>query len=615
MASQPPPISLFRIDDLAVDCAQRVVSRDGVEIPLGRLTFSLLETLVRAAPGVVTLDELMIQVWGDVIVSEETLTQRVSLLRQALDDDSKSPRYIKSVRGVGYRMIPAVEVLAFDGSGSSAATRGRPKWLAIAIGVVVVLSTVFVLTRPVDIDPPEAEIKVAVLPFEDISADQDQGYFADGMHDEIISRLAGLDAFSVVSRTSVMPYRGSEKSLREIGEELNADVILEGSVRRAGDMVRITAQLVDVQTDSHYFSESFERPFTVDNLFAIQSDVALAVANQFNAALSARNDATFAYLPTESLEAYNQLLLGRYHVWRGNPEDLRRAIAFFEAAIGADPDLAEAHAGLARAYSLVGTAYGWLPPVEAFALAEASTLRALELNPDLAAVHDLHGDVLTWYRWDWAGAEAAYLRARDLSENNTGLGYLILLSARGRQDEARAMTAELEARFPQDHWVRSNLGWRYLDLGDEDAAIEQANAALSIDDSYGDAYAIRGIARWRTGDYETALIDLRKNIELQSRSPWSLAILAITHASAGQEAEAKTLLDELKNLGTRTYVPADSIAAVEASLGHDDEALRWLAIAYDQRSRGLIFLNVHQVWDGLRDRSEFQDLLLRVGLR
>ena len=362
-----------------------------------------------------------------------------------------------------------------------------------------------------------------------MSPDRDQGYFVDGMHDEIISRLTDLDAFSVISRTSVMPYRDSQKSLGEIGEELKADVILEGSVRRAGDVVRITAQLLDARTDSHYFSESYERPLTVDNLFAIQSDVAVSVARQFNATLGPSADEALAHLPTQSLEAYNLLLLGRYHLRRISPENLRKAVDFFLAAIEEDAGLVEAYVGLARSYTFIGTGYGWMPPDAAYNLAEAATLKALELAPASALVQDLYGDILTWYRWDWAGAEAAYLRARELDPDNGGLGYLILLSIQQRTEETIALAKDLEQRYPLDPWVLTNLGWRYLELDMPEEAIARADAALDIEGDNSDAYAVRGLAAMQLGDSVAAITDLQRNAELHSDSPQSRTMLAVTY--------------------------------------------------------------------------------------
>ncbi len=601
-----------RIGDLLLDPRQRLLRRGPEKIRLPNLSYRLLLSLVRHAPGIVTTDQLLNEVWGDVVVGDETVKQRVSLLRQALGDSSEKPEYIEVIRGVGYRLVAPV----------SAAVQEQKHSLRLRYAAIVVLGSLAIGAAAMwfdragekDVRPgPDIPWTLAVLPFEDLSAGGDQAYFSDGIHDEIISRLSKIDMLAVTSRTSVLPYRNAAKNLREIAGELGVKLIIEGSVRHSDDRVRINVQLIDAENDNHLWAQNYDRPLSVSNLFAIQSDVAEQIARALEAELTVEEMDELRQLPTDNLDAYDSYLLGRYHLWRGNPQDLRLSIGFFEEAIAFDSEFARAYLGLGQTLTFVGTSYGWMAPQEAFPLAEQKVAEALGLEPESAEALALRGDILTWYQWRWPEAEEAYRQAIKINEDYV-LGYAILLSILNRNDEAVQLIETLISRYPRDHWIRSNAAWRFLSAGDPRRAIAEASFAIEIDDSYGDAFGSRGWAYLAIGEVDHAIQDFKRHMNLQNRSPIALSYLAIAYIRAGNRDDAMSLLDEIRQLESTSFVPPEVFARVYVELGDFDEAFLWLNLAYDARSRGLIFLNANANWDPIRSDPRFQSLRRKMRL-
>jgi len=605
--AQDEPI---RIGDLLLDPRQRSVWRGDEKIQLPRLSFDLLLCLARHAPAVVSMDQLLTEVWGDVVVGDETVKQRVSMLRQSLRETGDEPKYLESVRSIGYRLIPSVS------AADAAETQTfQNRWIWPGIALVVAFSlAMFLMNGNPEKETLEEESRlwsVAVLPFEDISPNADKAYFSDGMHEELITQLSHIPTLGVTSRTSVLPYRAADKSVAEIAAELDVNLIIEGSVRHSDEQIRITIQLIDATSDEHLWAETYDRPLRVSDIFEIQSDVADKVAAALQIELNTA--AAKEMLPTDSLAAYDNYLLGRYHVHRGNSLDLQRSIEFFERAISDAPDFAAAHVGLGQALTFVGTSYGWLPPDEAFTRAEQEVNEALRLDPESIEAYSLRGDILTWYRWDWAEAEKAYKLAIEKGARND-LGYMMFLSVQGRHDEARSMMEDAIEAFPRDRWVRSNAAWRFHAAGDYERAITEANAAIEIDHRYGDAFASRGWAYQSLGNTDRALQDLQRNLELTRRSVSSLSAFAIANYEAGNEEVTNRLLDEILATDPATYASYEAVARVYVTLGDYESAFEWLERGYTARSRGMIFLHGQKSWDPIRDDSRFQDLMRRLNM-
>jgi TolB-like protein/DNA-binding winged helix-turn-helix (wHTH) protein/Tfp pilus assembly protein PilF len=600
------PDNYLRILDIEIDSTSGTVWRDGEIIDLPDLSFRLLMTLASRAPALVSKDELIAEVWGDVIVSDETLMQRVRLLRQALGDDSQNPRYIAAVRGRGYRLSAPVEA-GKGGSGTAAPRRWRRLRLGTATAItVLVVAGLFLGLR----DGPEAPAinTLAVLPFDDLSEDRNFGFFADGMQEELLSRLTRLDEVAVLSRTSVEQYRNTTEGIPNIARALNANGIIEGSIRVSGNRVRITVQLIDGATDRHIWAETYEEELTVENVFAIQNDVANRIADTLRVEYQ-RQLSVSSGLPTASIDAYNLYLLGRYHTFRQTPESLEQAVQYLEQAIERDADFAEAHAALGWAYSFLGTEYGRSEPRSVFPRAREAALRALELDDQLADAHSLYADILTWYDWEFELAESEYRRAMALEPLNV-LGYALFLSTQGRHEAAIEMVERRLEAAPDDDYVRVNTGWRYLHAGKPDDAIRVASPA----GNHPDAASLLGFSRLVRGEVDEAIAVFEEDLRRQGRGQTQLGNLAFAYFRAGEESQARALLDELEAEADAPHVSPVLLAAVHFAAGNEARGYELLDVAVDVRARGVIFLNVSVAFADQRGDPRFTAILRRVGL-
>ena len=452
-----------------------------------------------------------------------------------------------------------------------------------------------------------------MLPFDDLSQNSDKAYFSDGIHEEVTGRLANIASFSVVSRTSVLPYRDTSQSARDVADALDVDLVVKGSVRHANDRVRISVQLIDPEEDRNLWAENYERPLSVDNIFEIQADVAENIARALQAELTAEDKAAIRELPTDNIVAYDNYLLGRFHMVRANAADLRRAVEYFERAIDADRSFAQAYAALGQTWNFVGTAYGWLPPNDAFPVAESYIDQAIDLGYRDAGVMAAKGDVLAWYRWQWDEAEAAYRDAMAQNDYEV-LAYMLLLSVLQRHEEALLLTDRVVAAFPRDSWVRSNAAWRYLAAGEADRAIVEATVSIEIDNRIGDPYGVRGWAYLALGELQKAHRDFEQQVQVVNRAPVALSNLAHSFARMGQRDEALALVEEIMEQGAKGFVPPEIIGHVYAALGDADEAFRWLEMAFEVKSRGVIFLDSFGAWNGVKSDPRFEFFAKRIGL-
>lgn len=596
----------LRILDIVIDISSETVWRDEEVIDLPDLSFRLLRTLATRAPAMVSKDELIAEVWGDVIVSDETLMQRVRLLRQALGDDSQNPRYIAAVRGRGYRLTAAVE--AETKGARSAPQRHSRRW---QLGIAVVIAVLVVLGLSIGLrGGPEGPTisTLAVLPFNDMSEDGSFGFFADGMQEELLSRLARLDEIAVLSRTSAEQYRNTTESIPNISRALNANGIIEGSVRVSGDKVRVTVQLIEGATDRHIWAETYEEELTVENVFAIQNDVANRIADALRVEYRRRRSGSLG-LPTADLDAYNLYLLGRYHTFRQTPENLDLAVQYLEQAIERDAEFAEAHAALGWAYSFLGTEYGGREPRAVFPRAREAALRALELDDQLADAHSLYADILAWYDWDFELAESEYRRTMVLDPMNV-LGYALFLSTQGRHDEAIDLVERRLEATPNDDYVQVNAGWRYLHADRPDDAIRAATRA----ERHPDAASLLGYSKLAQGKLAEAIAVFEGDLRRQGRGRMQRGNLAYAHFRAGNESRARILLDELEGEAEDSHVSPLLLAAIHFAAGNEALGYEFLNAAVDARARGVIFLNVSKSFADRRGDPQFTAVLERVGL-
>jgi len=454
---------------------------------------------------------------------------------------------------------------------------------------------------------------LAVLPLENLSGDPGQEYFADGLTEALIGDLARIGSLRVISRTSVMRFKGVRKSLPEIARELNVDGIVEGSVVRGGDRVRITAQLIDARADSHLWSEKYERPMS--DILALQSDVAGAIAREVQAKLSPDAKVRLASPRRVDPEAFEAYLRGRYCWNRRTDDDLRRSMDFFREAIDKDPSYALAYSGLADVHNLMGFFY-ISPPADSFAVARAIALQALEIDSDCADAHNSLGYARLYHDWDWEGSERSFRTALEI---NPGSGiihvwYANLLAARGRFGEALAVGKKARELDPLSVVANHVVGWILYLMRRHEESFELMRARLEVDRSWAYGFVWSAWPLQEMGRHAQALELLERMMTLSGGSPLARASLARGLALAGRPAEARTLLTELIEESSTQYVSPLLIALVHSALGEADPAFRWLDRACEDRSHWLVFLDVDACFDSLRADPRFAVLRERVGV-
>jgi TolB-like protein/Flp pilus assembly protein TadD/predicted Ser/Thr protein kinase len=456
---------------------------------------------------------------------------------------------------------------------------------------------------------------VAVLPLENLSGDPEQEYFAEGMTEALIMQLSQVRALRVISRTSAMRYKDTDKSLPEIARELNVDAVVEGSVLRAGDRVRVTAQLIDAAADRHLWAERYDRD--LHDILALQSDVARAVAREIHVVLTSTEESRLAEAGPVDPEAYEAYLRGRYHLNRFTADEIEKAIAYFESALAKQPGYAAAYSGLADCYNWLGTAFVGKPPTEFRPKAIAAARRALQLDDNLAEAHAALG----WARlteWDWSGAESAFQRAIELSPNDEEAHrlYAYYLASQERFDEAITEARRAVELDPVSVLVQTVLGHILMFARCNDAAVQELQKALELDSSFPLAWQLLGVVYMHESKFEEARAALEKALELSGRSPTALAGLGCAYAGEGKVRPAEELMSELRELSAVRYVPPVPVAWLYSCLGDNERAIELLAEKFGEPSSGgsLGYLAWWPEGDALRSDPRFQDLLRRMKL-
>jgi len=459
--------------------------------------------------------------------------------------------------------------------------------------------------------PSEHIASIAVLPLENLSRDPEQEYFADGMTEELTTALAKIGALRVTSRTSVMQYKGTKKSLPEIGRELNVDCVLEGSVLRDGDRVRITAQLLRASTDQHLWAESFDRD--LKNVLALQSELARSIASQVKITLSPEEESRLHTTRAVSSQAHEDYLKGLSHLHRHTESELHQAIEYFQRATEEDPNYASGYAGLASAYANLSTNYE--SPRDAMPQAKAAALRALELDQDLAEAHAWLGFVSITFDWDAVTAERELKRAIELNPSyaDAHAVYAWCLSATAHHEQAineakRAMELDPFARY-----TYGDLSWTLLAARKYDEAVRAGRTIVEREPDFGYARAILALSYAETGSYAEAAAEGKQATRLDD-SPVLLAFLAQVHTLSGSKSEATKVLQDLEEQAKRRYVCSYEVATAFVLLGKSDSAFRWFDKAIEDRSDCMTMLVVDPRLDSIRSDDRYPVLVRRVGL-
>jgi TolB-like protein/Tfp pilus assembly protein PilF len=454
---------------------------------------------------------------------------------------------------------------------------------------------------------------LAVLPLESLSSDASQDYFADGMTDELISDLGQISALRVISRTSVMGYKHARKPLPQIARELNVDAVVEGTVLRSGEQVRITAQLIEASSDKHLWSQSYEGELR--DTLALQSKVAGAIADQIRINLNPQERAALKTVRTVKPNAYESYLKGRYFWNKRTADGLKVALAYFNQAIDEDPNYAPAHSGLADTYALLADwEYGVMTPKEALPKAKAAAIRALELDGTLGEAHTSLAFCLDVFDWDLDSAGKEFRRAIELNPSyaTAHQWYAAHLVVLGRNAEAIAEMRTAEALDPLSLIISADLADFLVIARSYDESIRESRKTIELDPNFALAHNQLGQAYLQQHMLKEAVAELQEGARLSGGSPTIIAGLARAYVASGQRNEATKLLDDLKKRSNPSSSHASEIAAIYVALGDPDQAMDWLDKGYDERFNPSVLLRPG--FDPLRSYPRFQDLLRRVGL-
>lgn len=461
--------------------------------------------------------------------------------------------------------------------------------------------------------PPRIK-SLAVLPLENLSHEPEQEYFADGMTEALITDIAKIRTLRVTSRTSVMGYKRTNKPLSQIARELNIDAVVEGSVQRAGDRVRIAAQLIDARNDRNLWTESYESDFS--DVLALQENVARAIAGEIRVQLTSQESANLSKSRTVIPRAYESYLQGRYLWNKRTPEDLNAAINAFNEAIEIDPTYAMAYVGLADSYSLLSV-YGEVPPREAMPQAKAAANRALEIDDSLAEAQAALSDIQWAYDWDAQKAEMGFRNAIKLNSNYASAHqwYAVFLSNHGRHGEAIKEIERARELDPLSLIIQANVGFDYYYARQYERAIQTLQRFAEREPNFWVFHLMLGQTYLAMGRLAEATAECQKAKTLSPENVRVSAMLGLAYAKAGREAEARKLMEELLSRSRKRYVSPALIAIIQIGLGEKNKALDWLDKAKTDRSDWMIFLKTDPLFDPLRGEPRFNDLLLSVGFQ
>jgi TolB-like protein/DNA-binding winged helix-turn-helix (wHTH) protein/Flp pilus assembly protein TadD len=670
MTSQPSEVqqSIRFGEDFALDLRPRRLRRGSHVLKLERIPLEILVLLLEHRGEIVSREKIVARVWGnDVFLdTDNSIRGAIRKVRQALKDDPETPRFIQTVTGRGYRFIapiispqeehtterpkPEASVVSTDTQsfvsepdswsqggglglmdeeqertgGQVLAAHGEVHrrartWVFVGLASLAVVSILslreFWSWRGSGVPAAfQRKTVLAVLPFDNLSRDPDQEFFSEGLTEEMIAQVGKLnrDRLKVVARSSVAKYKGSTLTAKEIGEELNADYLVQGSVRRSSDRVRITVQLIQARDQTDVWTESYDREFK--DVLAVQDSVVRSIASEIHIALTGEQERRLAAPRKISPEAYEAYLKGRYYWNKRTGESMQKAEQYFEQAIDNDPTYAAAYSGLADCNSGL-TWHGFKSPAEALPKAYAAARKAIEINPESAEAHASLGLAMT-HRWDWTGAESEFRRALQLDPQyaNAHHWYGDYLSIRGRHGEALAEAKHALELDPLNLMISTWVGLRYYMARDYSRAIDQNRNSVELDPNFAAAHLLLGEDDRAAGLHSEAVSELKKAASLSGDSPLYTAQVAVALAVAGRNRDALRIAHKLETLSRKRYVSPYGLAQIYAASNKNEETFKWLQAAYEDHAVWMGYLAVDPIFDRYRSDERFKDLLRRVGL-
>jgi TolB-like protein/DNA-binding winged helix-turn-helix (wHTH) protein/Tfp pilus assembly protein PilF len=635
MGPAVPSSRTIRFGVFELDLRSGELQKQGRKIRLEGQPVQVLMCLLENPGELVTREELHRKLWpADTFVNfEHGLNAAVKRLRQALSDSADNPRFVETLPRRGYRFIAPVQIVTGNGASvpdprlegidqeevdpsNTPHISKPPRWphawktLGLVLLLVIGLSTVLIIRSRSHLPVIRS---LAVLPLENLSGDASQDYFSDGMTDELITELGQIAGLRVISRTSMMTYKGARKSIPQIAHELNVDAVVEGTVLRSGSQVRITAQLIQAEDDKHLWARSYEGELR--DTFSLQNEVARTIAAQIRTKLNAPEDAALRNAKVVNPEAYEAYLKGRYFWNKRTGSGLTEAIRYFTTAIDADPNYARAYAGLADSYALAGDwKYGVLAPREAYPKAKAAAAKAIALDSTLGEAHISLAFCLDGFDWNWESGGREYKRGIELSPDYaTGHDwYGWHLAEFGRNDEAIAEVETAVSLDPLSLIIGADLAEEFVIAHRFEQAITQSRKVMTLDPFFGNAHYVLGQALVQEHRHKEAIAELQKAIELSPGSTAFTANLAFAYASSGRTEDALKILNGQKNRPPDAFSNAAEIALIYVGLNDKDQAMVWLDKAYSERFNPAVLMR--PCFDPLRSDPRFQDLLRRIGL-
>jgi TolB-like protein/DNA-binding winged helix-turn-helix (wHTH) protein len=616
MPTSAPERTAVRFGMFEVNFQTGELRKNGSKIKIQEQPFQLLALLLEHPGEVVTREQLRQKLWSDGIYVdfERSLNRAVVKLRDALGDSAESPRFIETLPRRGYRFIaPVSDTVAAPAAPPSEVLNQRKlairRWSIGLIALLLMVSAVAALRLIKSSRSQQRSINaIAVLPLDNLSADPAQDYFAEGMTDELITELAQLGKLRVISRTSVLRYKNTRLTLPEIARELNVDAVVEGSVLRSGDRVRISAQLVDARADRHIWAHSYEGELR--DVLTVQREVAHQIAQQIRLSVNGEQNHE---LPARSLvpEAHDAYLQGRYHANRQTQKEMETALQYYRTALSKDPDYAPAYAAMAECYDYLALYY-WKPR-DALPQAKAAALKAVELDDSLAEGHAVLGIVYLEFDWNWPAAEREIRRALDLNPSSIAhLHYAEYLVSLGRRAEA---VAEIESARSVDPFslrvMSEGVFWEFI-ARNYDLAIQAGRASLASEPNNAPLYSYLALIYAQQKRYPEA-IDLAEKARRMDESAFIAAIVASTYAAAGRRADAERMLNGISQELKEQYSCSYEVGAAYLALGEVNQAFHWLDMAYDNRSTCMVALKQDPRFDSLHSDPRFQTLVWRVG--
>jgi TolB-like protein/DNA-binding winged helix-turn-helix (wHTH) protein/Flp pilus assembly protein TadD len=614
---------LYEFGEFRLDTVSRRLLRDGQIVKLTPKVFDLLVVLVENQSRILGKEELLRTVWPDAYVEEGNLAQNISVLRNALAAGTTIADYIDTIPRQGYRFIAPVREIGSASEEIITADRTQTRlvveeenssawwrwgvFFGLAVVVLAGAATWLLIVRSPATRSHTAVNSLVVLPFVNLSADKDNEYFSDGLTEELINALSHIDGLRVVARTTAFQFKGKAQDIRAIGQQLGVAAVLEGSVRKEQNRLRVTVQLNSVTDGFHLWSKTYDRVFK--EVFVVQEEIAEAVRQRV------RQNIRRPPLPTERQmpkpEAYDLYLLGRYHGWRRGPQDLRQATEYFERAIELEPDFAAAYAGLALAWGQRGV-WGGMGFREVEGPSRRAALKAVELDANLAEAHAVLGIGLFTYDWDWAGAEHELQKAIHLDPNSliAYKYYSQLLMATGRFPEAMAHIEQAVSLDPLSSEIRSDYGRVLFRARRFDEAGRQFRRAIDLDPLNFTAYVRLGEVYEQMGRFQEALEVVEQGLKIPGADVFKSARVARAYALLGRRKDATEILDRLARSDSNSNV---ELALVSFALGDNDRGFDLLKRAFDQREL-VIFTKFDPRFDGVRSDPRFRSLVARMNL-